>query len=211
MAMMELYSIGKSSSIYSVYTDYFILKLDDINHNSEVASQFRTPIQNISDIFMDNYNEIFLGYSSEKKSFLKENEKGKLIRDTFFKEDSNGSFVYLGSLINLSEDVKEKLEHYFKNALLSPNNLHYEYSQRMLDIDKFSKLSESELLKYKKFIDENIDCYAILLTRNNLKNKEDMVKKLYNSWRENMSRNKLDYRLNAYDKATELLLEEEKV
>lgn len=211
MAMMELYSIGKSSSIYSVYTDYFILKLDDINHNSEVASQFRTPIQNISDIFMDNYNEIFLGYSSEKKSFLKENEKGKLIRDTFFKEDSNGSFVYLGSLINLSEDVKEKLEHYFKNALLSPNNLHYEYSQRMLDIDKFSKLSESELLKYKKFIDENIDCYAILLTRNKLKNKEDMVKKLYNSWRENMSRNKLDYRLNAYDKATELLLEEEKV
>ena len=211
MAMMELYSIGKSSLKYSVYTDYFILKLDDINHNSEVASQFRTPIQNISDIFMDNYNEIFLGYSSEKKSFLKENEKGRLIRDTFFKEDSNGSFVYLGSLINLSEDVKEKLEHYFKNALLSPHNLHYDYSQRMLDIDKFSKLSESELLKYKKFIDENIDCYAILLTRNNLKNKEDMVKKLYNSWRENMSRNKLDYRLNAYDKATELLLEEEKV
>ena len=211
LAMMELYSMGQKSSAHATISDYFILKLDDINHNKEVSKYFSNlPIQNISDILVENYNEIFLGYSSEKKTHIIENEKGKLLRETFFKDDNNGSHIYLGSLITLPSEVKEKLSHYFRNALISPNLFKHDFESLMLDADKFSKLSDKELLHYKKFIDENMDCYATLLSTNSRVKKEDLLQKIQEEWKKTMLTNKYSHRLKAYDKACELESEDER-
>lgn len=207
MAMLELYNIGKTNPVNRLDSNYFILKLDDINKNKDVSKYFSNgPIQNISDILVDSFNEIFLGYSDEHE-YLEENQKGKIIRETFFKKDVDGAQIFLGSLIGLTEEVYEKLGHYFKNAILSPNNLHYDHTSRMIDIDKFSKISNKQLLDYKEFIDDNLNCYASLIERDHPSLMISTKEKLYKKWRRDLMAEKLDYRLEAYDKACELALD----
>ena len=210
IAMMELFYKFKyhlREEIEELDAYYFMTKLDELNRKNESAIiKANGNLSKISDVLLHCYNEIHLGYygRNAETTQLEESDRGKYVRELFFKEKPDGEYIYLGALIPLEEEINTKLAHYLKNALLSPELLDHDYTMKAIDKKKFDSLSQEGLNKYKSFIDTNIKCYASLLTHHNKSKIKEVESKIYSAWRKNMTSACLDYRLNAYDRACEI-------
>ena len=205
MIMMELYYQLKENKIDEKVAEHFIVKLDDIKNNI-VYSKFFPNVQNISDAVTSETNYINLGYgkNDSKHTYITDNERGRIVRDTFFTKNKNGDVEYLGKYVELSPITKTRLLTFIECGLTSPQLFDYDHSVKFLDRKRFADLSEQGLIEYKKYIDKLISCYASMFTTKNPQLAEQKINEITLNWRKRMVNNLLDYRITAYDKACEL-------
>ena len=204
IAMMELFYKNKKKLIPDDVAEYFITKLDDINHNQEMIKILGDDItQNLYDVVRLNFSDMYLSFKGLNNLIvLEDDDKAKKIRDTFFMKQKDGSFIFLGNLIDIDEYATKKLFSFLKHSTYSPHVFEYDFD--IMDLKKFNQLSGESLLDYKNYIDEYLKCMVAVITKNHPKLENARFQIELENWKKYMSLNKFGYRLDAYNKASEL-------
>lgn len=208
MIMMELYHQLKNRQIDRETAEYFIIKLDDIRNNI-AYSQYFPNVQNISDAVASETNYIDLVYGNKQidgRHFTEvvENERGKIVKNTFFKENGDGSIDYLGNHVKLSVITESRLLTFIKHGLLSPHVFDYDITMGFLDRKRFKDISEQGMLDYKKYIDELVACQVILSNAKSAEQKEELTNELFLEWTKTMEKRCLSHRVDVYERAREI-------
>lgn len=182
---------------------YFIQKLDETRYNPEIAKYFQRNylVSDLIDNYSNHIDVLYDGKYDYKSTVVKENEKGKIIREIFFNPNNVGSYLYRFLAFDKDNDMDiKRLTKFFEYGLY--DSIFHE------DMDRCKKayadLSDEGLKQYKRYIDTNINCLVMTTFDRNADDKEFMKKKEYENWRESMLRYGADYRVDAYDRACEL-------
>lgn len=184
---------------------YFIQKLDETRHNPEILKYFKESYL-ISDL-IDNYsNHVDVLYDEKynyKSTVVKENEKGKIIREIFFNPNDNTylySYLHKYSGKDMAEimDIK-RLVSFFEYGLY--NSVLQEDKDRCTKA--YADLSDEGLRQYKEYIDKNIYC-LVMANAQIADNKDYMRRQEFKKWHETMLKYGADYRVDAYDRACKL-------
>ncbi len=197
IAIMELYHKAESGQIKQEVAEYFIDKLDTICHEVNFANKRSGLLANNLNIFKE-VGDIST-FLTPKISFEQEVGKKEInlhfiedkysenARKVFFMKERGGSYIYLGSVIDLDSEIDNEIYLNLTKSLLSP----YTYEQIAEDKMLFEKLDKNSLLKYKSFIDKNIKCLSSMT-------KDD--KKIMQIYQKSLEKEYLSYRFDVYKK-----------
>ena len=109
-------------------------------------------------------------------------------------KERSGSYIYLGTVIDLDKDIDNEIYLNLVKSNLSP----YTYEQLASDKILFEKLDKVNLDKYKNFIDKNIKCICSML-----KDGDKKFSSYLKDWEKSLAKEDLSYRFEIYKKLSE--------
>ena len=201
IAIMELFQKANEGVIKEEVAEYFIDKLDTISY--EINQSVKRSGLHTNNLTIYKYFDDILVYLNPKIYFeLEKNKKevniqliedkfGENARKVFFMKQHNGSYVYLGSIIDLDKDIDNEVYLNIKRATISP----YTYEQIADDNTLFSRLNKINIEKYKAFIDKNLRCLSAMVDKNNHQKSYDALK---DEWIKEIKKEGLDYRIDYF-------------
>lgn len=205
IAIMELYQKAYNGEIKQEVAEYFIDKLDTIgfetnfsNKRSGIHSTNLKIYKDISDISPFLTPKISFEQEIGKKEInlhLIEDKFGENARKVFFMKQRDGSYIYLGDVIDLDKDVDNEIYLNLNKAILSP----FTYEQLADDKLLFSKLDKVNIEKYKNFIDKNLKCICSMV--NNCE--ENKYNSLLETWKQNLEKEELSHRIEIFNQNCE--------
>lgn len=205
IAIMELFQKANNGEIKQEVAEYFIDKLDTIGYEtnqyvkrSGLYSNNLSFYKNLEDILPYLAPKIYFEQERAKNEIillqLNEDKFGENARKVFFMKQRDGSYIYLGSLIDLDKDINNEVYININKANISP----YTYEQLADDKNLFNKLNEIYLEKYKNFIDKNIKCICAMLKNN--ENDNEKFNSYLKTWQKSLEKEGLSYRFDIYKK-----------
>ncbi len=191
IAIMELFDKAQKGEIKERVAVYFIEHLDAITTepNELLKSYSRTRVltnKNISDIVEYLVPELVFEDDRKGKFYLNENKQAENAREILFMKDGK-NYIYLGSLIDIDEDITKEIYLNIAKANESPSLYRQVHDDKAL----FDTLDKKYIDKYQKFIEKNLRCLSAIVN----KDKEKTYQNLLNELTKKLEKRDLTHRI----------------
>ncbi len=178
IAMMELFDKAQKGEIKERVAVYFIEHLDAITTepNELLKSYSRTRVltnKNITDVVEYLVPELIFEDDRKGKFYLNEIRQAENARDILFMKDGK-NYIYLGSLIDIDEDITKEIYMNIAKANESPSLYRQVYNDKAL----FDTLDKRYIDKYQKFIERNLRCLSAIVNKDKEKTYEKLLDEL---------------------------------
>ena len=196
IAIMELFDKAQKGEIKERVAVYFIEHLDAITTepNELLKSYSKTRVinnKNIADVVEYLVPELVFEDDRKGKFYLNENKQAENARDILFMRDGK-NYIYLGSLIDIDEDITKETYLNIAKANESPSLYRQVHGDKAL----FDTLDKKYIDKYQKFIEKNLRCLSAIVN----KDKDKTYENLFNELIKKLEKRDLTHRIKIIEK-----------
>lgn len=196
IAIMELFDKAQKGEIKERVAVYFIEHLDAITTepNELLKSYSKTRVinnKNIADVVEYLVPELVFEDDRKGKFYLNENKQAENARDILFMRDGK-NYIYLGSLIDIDEDITKEIYLSIAKANESPSLYRQVHGDKAL----FDTLDKKYIDKYQKFIEKNLRCLSAIVN----KDKDKTYENLFHELIKKLEKRELKHRIEIIEK-----------
>ena len=196
IAIMELFDKAQKGEIKERVAVYFIEHLDAITTepNELLKSYSKTRVinnKNIADVVEYLVPELAFEDDRKGKFYLNENKQAENARDILFMRDGK-NYIYLGSLIDIDEDITKEIYLSIAKANESPSLYRQVHGDKAL----FDTLDKKYIDKYQKFIEKNLRCLSAIVN----KDKDKTYENLFHELIKKLEKRELKHRIEIIEK-----------
>ena len=196
IAIMELFDKAQKGEIKERVAVYFIEHLDAITTepNELLKSYSKTRVinnKNIADVVEYLVPELAFEDDRKGKFYLNENKQAENDRDILFMRDGK-NYIYLGSLIDIDEDITKEIYLSIAKANESPSLYRQVHGDKAL----FDTLDKKYIDKYQKFIEKNLRCLSAIVN----KDKDKTYENLFHELIKKLEKRELKHRIEIIEK-----------
>lgn len=196
IAIMELFDKAQKGEIKERVAVYFIEHLDAITTepNELLKSYSKTRVinnKNIADVVEYLVPELVFEDDRKEKFYLNENKQAENARDILFMRDGK-NYIYLGSLIDIDEDITKEIYLSIAKANESPSLYRQVHGDKVL----FDTLDKKYIDKYQKFIEKNLRCLSAIVN----KDKDKTYENLFHELIKKLEKRELKHRIEIIEK-----------